>query len=198
MSRRIAIFFLLAATTALTATQARADRECFENSCRLPGVVEPPPPSPPAATAEHSQAAVYDTGAEHSAEPAVHHPVPKPVPYVAKAPAPTKVVRGDTPPKPPVREIAPVAEARPVREATPAPQPVSYPRPAQRAPAAERSYAANERAARSGALILNVPAPYATEGVAPLQPYVIYSGAHAPRLYVLAPNAKIIAVDGAD
>jgi hypothetical protein len=41
MSRRIA-FWILAAAAVLTASAARADRECFENSCRMPAVAEPP------------------------------------------------------------------------------------------------------------------------------------------------------------
>ena len=41
MSRRITLL-VLAASAALIATQASADRECFGESCRLPEVVEPP------------------------------------------------------------------------------------------------------------------------------------------------------------
>jgi hypothetical protein len=44
MSRRIA-YCILAAAAVLTAAPAQADRECFENSCRMPDVVEPPPPA---------------------------------------------------------------------------------------------------------------------------------------------------------
>ena len=48
MSRRISLL-VFAASAALIASPAFADRECFENSCRLPGVVEPAPqPEQPA------------------------------------------------------------------------------------------------------------------------------------------------------
>jgi len=47
MSRRI-VFAILAAASALICTPARADRECFENSCRMPEAVEPPPQTVPA------------------------------------------------------------------------------------------------------------------------------------------------------
>ena len=48
MSRRIT-FFVLAASATLIATQASADRECFEDSCRQLEIAEPatsslPPP----------------------------------------------------------------------------------------------------------------------------------------------------------
>jgi len=41
MSRRVT-FCVLAAAAALIASPASADRECFENSCRVPNAVEPP------------------------------------------------------------------------------------------------------------------------------------------------------------
>ena len=41
MSHRITLC-VLAATAALIATPASADRECFESSCRLPNAIEPP------------------------------------------------------------------------------------------------------------------------------------------------------------
>lgn len=48
MSRRISLL-VFAASAVLIASPAFADRECFENSCRLPGVVEPAPlPEQPA------------------------------------------------------------------------------------------------------------------------------------------------------
>ena len=54
MSRRI-VLFALAASAALIGSPALADRECFENSCRLPGAVEMPvqatPPAEPEAKA---------------------------------------------------------------------------------------------------------------------------------------------------
>jgi hypothetical protein len=57
MSRRI-IFFALAASATLIATQASADRECFEDSCRHSEIAEPTTSSlPPAAAVDESVAA---------------------------------------------------------------------------------------------------------------------------------------------
>src|SRR6478736_2737792 len=58
MSRRIT-FFALAVSATLIATQASADRECFEDSCRHFEVAEPalPPAAPPAATYRPRRAA---------------------------------------------------------------------------------------------------------------------------------------------
>jgi hypothetical protein len=217
MSRRIAIL-LLAASTALITTQAYADRECFENSCSLPGLAEPPPPPVPAPAAkppvEDNQASAH--GGEPSsvaAETKVTHPTPKPLEKVAERrepapPVPPKYqrapIRETVAPAPeyrPARPVQPVRQAvvreRPAPVSAPAPLPVTYAKPARR-PVMEQAYAANERASASGSLIVNVPAPYATEGVAAVRPYVFYNEVRAPRLYVLAPNAKIIAVDGDD
>jgi hypothetical protein len=47
MSRRIA-FAILATAATLICAPAHADRECFENSCRMPEVVDPPLPAVPA------------------------------------------------------------------------------------------------------------------------------------------------------
>lgn len=55
MSRRISLF-VLAASAVLIVSPASADRECFENSCRLPGVVEPPPQADPPAEPQASAA----------------------------------------------------------------------------------------------------------------------------------------------
>lgn len=213
MSRRI-IMFAIAASAALIGTQARADRECFENSCRLPDVVESSPPVPdetaPAkstAPAADSQASVSRIVHELPAEPSVRHPLPKPMQKAEDktedqrepartAPRPRKVASA------PARQVAapPEAATTPVRvsearvataEARPAPAPEHN--------AGGRPYAAGERAYGSGALIINVPpATYATDGLAAVRPYVFYSEPHAPRLYVLAPNAKIISVDASN
>ena len=56
MSRRIT-FFTLAVSATLIATQASADRECFEDSCRHFEVAEPTTSSLPPATADDSVAA---------------------------------------------------------------------------------------------------------------------------------------------
>jgi hypothetical protein len=71
MSRRIVIF-LLAASTALIAAPAAADRECFEQNCRLPDVAELPAPPPTAAAdanAKSDAAAEQDAGTEAAAKP---------------------------------------------------------------------------------------------------------------------------------
>jgi hypothetical protein len=101
----------------------------------------------------------------------------------------------------PAREAASLREASSLREAgprrEPPPEPASYARPAH-LPVAERTYAGHETRT-GGALIINVPAAtYGTEGVAAMRPYVFYTDNHAPRLYVLAPNAKIISIDDGD
>jgi hypothetical protein len=66
MSRRI-IFCVLAAAATLIATQASADRECFENSCRLPDVVEAPAQAAPSPKAEET--ATPETGAARAEAP---------------------------------------------------------------------------------------------------------------------------------
>jgi hypothetical protein len=190
MSRRITVF-VLAASAALTATQARADREWFENSCHLPQVVEPA--ATPVAAAD-SQASA-DTSARKVAAASAPEPPRMPelspakiaAPREAVAPAPT-YPRGNATP---VREMAPVREAAPRRVVTPDYPNHSLPAPAR---AAERAYARENRS--TGSLIINVPAAsYGAEGVAPVQPFALYMDNHAPRFYVLAPGAKIISID---
>src|SRR5689334_1066806 len=51
MSRRITLCVLVTSTS-LIATQASADRECFEDMCRLPEVVEQPAQVTPAPATE--------------------------------------------------------------------------------------------------------------------------------------------------
>jgi hypothetical protein len=88
MSRRITVF-VLAASAALTATQARADRECFENSCHLQQAVEPA--ATPVAAAD-SQVAADTSARKVAVAPA---PEPPRVPQLS----PTKSrgsARGDS------------------------------------------------------------------------------------------------------
>jgi hypothetical protein len=184
MSRRITAF-VLAASTTLIATQAHADRECFENSCRLPAVVEPAP----AVSAEGSQASAERAAHEHAVEPAAR-PLVKPAHHAETATAPGEPARLPPAyakaPQPPVREAAPLR--------VPPPEPAAYVRPV-RAPEAERTYVRSE-GRTGGVLIFNVPTPsYGMEGVAAVRPYAFHVDANAPRLYVLAPNAKIISID---
>jgi hypothetical protein len=63
MSRRIVFVFATAACAALIAGPSAADRECFESSCRMPVVVEPP-------------AEVIETPAEPNERPLVVDVVP--------------------------------------------------------------------------------------------------------------------------
>src|SRR5690348_1747548 len=97
MSRRITAF-ALAASIALIATQAHADRECFENSCRLPGVSEAPPPA--AAKVESSEAAP-DRSVHELAADAMSRPLSKTADNIAKhaAPSPRLAPRYPKPPK---------------------------------------------------------------------------------------------------
>jgi hypothetical protein len=67
MSRRIT-FCVLAATATLIATQAVADRECFENSCRLPSVAEAPAPQAPKAAAATAAAADANAKSDHRSD----------------------------------------------------------------------------------------------------------------------------------
>jgi hypothetical protein len=60
-------FFVLAAAATLIAQPAAADRECFENSCRLPAAVEPPPAPRPAPAVEPDAAPEA-----HAVVPAAH------------------------------------------------------------------------------------------------------------------------------
>jgi hypothetical protein len=197
MSRRI-VMFALAATATLITTQAYADRECFENSCRLPAVVEPPPP--PVATVEESPAQASGNRFDPVQEPVARRPVAKVVRTIEKQPVRTVENKA---PRQPVHSAPVDAKPQPSSVSSPItvaeethPAPPSIAKPA-RSPAIERSYA-SERSTASGALILNIPASYGAEGVAAVQPYAIYNSGHAPRLYVLAPNAKIITIDGND
>jgi len=158
MSRRITVF-VLAASAALTATQARADRECFENSCHLQQAVEP--------AATPVAAAASQVAADTSARKVAVAPAPEP-PRVPEL-SPTKVaappeVTAPTPTYPrsnaaPVRDTAPVREATPRGVVTPDYPNHSLPAPAR---AAERAYVRENRS--TGSLIINLPASsYGTE-----------------------------------
>jgi len=211
MSRRITMF-AIAASAALIGTQARADRECFENSCRLPEVIEPSPPVPdeaappkPAAPAADSHASVSRIVHELPAEPSIRHPLPEPMQKAEDKTEDQPREPARSAPRPRKVASAPARQVAAHHEAATTPVRVSEVRvaPAEDRPAlapernhGDRRYATGERAFGSGALIINVPpASYATDGLAAVRPYVFYSEPHAPRLYVLAPNAKIISVD---
>ena len=125
MSRRIT-FFALAVSATLIATQASADRECFEDSCRHSEIAEPTPSSvPPTAAAEESLAAEASapavagrTAGEASAAVDANTAVPKlaparALPQVVATPevAPVKVIATPAP-RPPVQSFADHEPAR--------------------------------------------------------------------------------------
>src|SRR3954468_16568231 len=111
MSRRI-IFFALAASATLIATQASADRECFEDSCRHLDVAEPSTSAlpPPAVVDENIApepsvpAVAGHTGAEANAAIEANAAAPKltparALPQVVETPqvAPVKVTAAPAP-----------------------------------------------------------------------------------------------------
>ena len=123
MSRRIT-FFTLAVSATLIATQASADRECFEDSCRQFEVAEPTTSSlpPPAAdgsvAAEASAAAVAapvagEANAAADAGTAAKLAPARALPQVVETPqvAPTKVIATPAP-RPPVQSFADHEPAR--------------------------------------------------------------------------------------
>src|SRR6185436_4780964 len=116
MSRRIT-FFALAVSATLIATQASADRECFEDSCRHSEIAEPTASSvPPAAdeslAAEPSASALAGRAAgEASAAADANTAAPKlaparVLPQVVATPetAPVKVIAAPMP-RPPVQSF---------------------------------------------------------------------------------------------
>jgi hypothetical protein len=135
MSRRI-LFFALAASATLIATQASADRECFEDSCRQLVVAEPTASSLPPPVADESVmsetspvAAARSSAAEASAALEASAAAPKltpakALPQVVATPqvAPVKVVAA---PRPPVQSFADHEPAKLApRVLKPAPAPV--------------------------------------------------------------------------
>jgi hypothetical protein len=110
MSRRIALVIAVAAGTAFVAPAA-ADRECFDNTCRMPEVIEAPE-TPPAA-ADKPKAVVEAAPATASAESSLSSP---------GSARPQMAV--DALPKPPLEPLAkrPVEPAQLVRQATQPPR----------------------------------------------------------------------------
>ena len=109
MSRRIT-FFVLATSATLIATQASADRECFEDSCRLvdaPEAAQLLPEPVEAAVPEASAAAQASVPAQASAPVQASVPVNElpqtaqvPTVLVPSAPAPTGLAPNSVPAKP--------------------------------------------------------------------------------------------------
>src|SRR4051812_410478 len=164
MSRRIT-FFVLAASAALIASPASADRECFENSCRLPDAVEAPPPADPLPEPE---------ARAEDAQPALVRP------DIALTPAPVKTL-------PPVVQAKPVQTKEPRQLLPLAPGAVieaRHERAAGEAPVVAirvaPGYARAERPAAygvshsvaGGAAVIEMPgAVYAPGAAAPFYPY---------------------------
>jgi len=137
MSRRIT-FFALAVSTTLTATQASADRECFEDSCRQFEVAEPtasslPPPAADGSIAAQASAAAVAAPVAGEASAAVDAGAAaakfapsRALPQVVETPqvAPAKVIATPAP-RPPVPSFANHEPARLApRSLKPVPAPV--------------------------------------------------------------------------
>jgi hypothetical protein len=187
MSRRI-IFFALAASTTLIATQASADRECFEDSCRHSEIAEPVASSlPPAAAAEgiaaeaSAPAVAGRTAAEASAAVDANSAAPKltparALPQVVATPevAPVKVIAA--PARPPVQSFADHEPARLApRSLKPAPAPVrvtnTVPEDDVRAePALPPVAATYRRRASAPAVVAGIGAIYAEDDVVRVYP----------------------------
>src|SRR5260221_10885790 len=113
MSRRIT-FVALATTATLIATQAAADRECFEDSCRVQEAAEPQAQAAPEVAAPANkpasnplpdfvapETAAAATSADANEARAEAKPAPKPEPKAEAAlaaPAPVVVVKPVAPP----------------------------------------------------------------------------------------------------
>lgn len=190
MSRRI-VFGLLAAAALLTAAPAQADRECFENSCRMPDVVEPPPPqavpapaadegaraeATPDAVASPAAPAPSENGAARAASPVGIYPQMVVDQGPRKQPKPA--ARRDVdigPARFPARPAprysdgapAPAAVARPATAAVP----VEAPARLRARPIIVSAPAYGEGPAPAGAAVIGVPAEiYADDGVVAAYP----------------------------
>ena len=192
MSRRIT-FFALAASATLIATQASADRECFEDSCRHSEIAEPATSSlPPAAAADESIAAEANAPAvvgraagEASAAVDANSAAPKltparALPQVVATPevAPVKVIAAPAP-RPPVQSFADQEPARLApRSLKPAPAPVrvtnAVPEEDVRAepalPPAAPPAATYRRHASAPAVVAGIGAIYAEDDVVRVYP----------------------------
>ena len=189
MSRRIT-FFTLAVSATLIATQASADRECFEDSCRHFEAAEPTTSSlpPPAAdgsvAAEASAAAVAAPAAgEASAAADANTTAPKlapakALPQVVETPqvAPAKVIAAPAP-RPPVQSFADHEPAKlaprslkpasaPVRVSNTVPEDEARAEPAL--PPAATTY--RPRHAAAPAVVAGIGAVYAEDDVVRVYP----------------------------
>ena len=175
MSRRIT-FFALAVSATLIATQASADRECFEDSCRHSEIAEPatsslPSPAVDGSIAAEASAAVDANTAAPKLAPA------RALPQVVATPeaAPVKVIAAPVP-RPPVQSFADHEPARLApRSLKPAPAPVrvtnAVPEDEVRAePALPPAPTYRPRRAAAPAVVAGIGAIYAEDDVVRVYP----------------------------
>jgi len=190
MSRRIT-FFTLAVSATLIATQASADRECFEDSCRQFEVAEPttsslPPPAADGSVAAEASAAVAapvagEANAAADAGTAAKLAPARALPQVVETPqvAPAKVIATPAP-RPPVQSFAEHEPARLApRSLKPAPAPVrminAVPEDDARAeqaapPVASPTAMYRPRRAAAPAVVAGIGAVYAEDDVVRVYP----------------------------
>jgi hypothetical protein len=190
MSRRIT-FFTLAVSATLIATQASADRECFEDSCRQFEVAEPttsslPPPAADGSGAAEASAAVAapvagEANAAADAGTAAKLAPARALPQVVETPqvAPAKVIATPAP-RPPVQSFADHEPARLApRSLKPAPAPVrminAVPEDDARAeqaapPVASPTAMYRPRRAAAPAVVAGIGAVYAEDDVVRVYP----------------------------
>jgi hypothetical protein len=190
MSRRIT-FFTLAVSATLIATQASADRECFEDSCRQFEVAEPttsslPPPAADGSVAAEASAAVAapvagEANAAADAGTAAKLAPARALPQVVETPqvAATKVIATPAP-RPPVQSFAEHEPARLApRSLKPAPAPVrminAVPEDDARAeqaapPVASPTAMYRPRRAAAPAVVAGIGAVYAEDDVVRVYP----------------------------
>ena len=190
MSRCIT-FFTLAVSATLIATQASADRECFEDSCRQFEVAEPttsslPPPAADGSVAAEASAAVAapvagEANAAADAGTAAKLAPARALPQVVETPqvAPTKVIATPAP-RPPVQSFAEHEPARLApRSLKPAPAPVrminAVPEDDARAehaapPVASPTAMYRPRRAAAPAVVAGIGAVYAEDDVVRVYP----------------------------
>ena len=186
MSRRITLL-VLAASAALIATQAFADPECFGDSCRLPEVSEPPaaavqPPDADETPLPEASVAAPKTAPAKLRPLVAAEPAAEPVEPAARRPLrPVQTLADETGATREPRRLAP-------RTAKAAPAPAYEPAPADyarsvRVSSPDPSYVVSQNAAVAGVVVVVPGAHYA---------------AHRPSAFMIAPNAKIISIDGDD
>lgn len=201
MSRRIA-FFALAATAVLIATPAFADRECFEDSCRLPEVVEPPQAvaAPPAdddaipadeASAAAPKAAVVAAPVKlqpqtTAAAPVVREPSQSMKSIAEQANAPREQAAAS-------REVVRYAPRIP-KQIAPAPAPAPVQAAAQEIAPLPAAPIRSARVVSGGEPAYTGAVPNAVAPVVVVGPGGVYAvGRIQP--YLFAPDAKIISVE---